>query len=525
MRGNEEKKNLLSRDGLIQSEKNYANLSDPNAPTKVEETPWMSIWLMALTTFLQSLGFSIVLPSLWFYLQFLEPEVPYRYLGYVVASYSIGQLIFSPVFGWWSDRASLVMVVSVSLIISMAANAVYALAPALLPNKEAALMLVMVSRFFVGVGAANIGVCRSYSSHATPLKDRTQAMALLSAGQGVGFAIGPAIGAVCVVVAPTNPELALMVNSYTSPGYLFALLSLINVILLLVVPFKEIEHHDDEEDEDDIPSTVSGMHEEGKSQDRPSSIWRWFVSDIDPVRAEEWTLIVVLNFLFYVVISVFSIFETMVTPLFQDYYNCTATTQAGEHIAWYDHCIVQTGLLFTGASIIGVVAFVGCSIKSVLGLFDERHLMAWMGFLVMTISLLFMGEWPWNWSTGNQPPLWQFLIGAVLMSWSYPVATVMSLALFSKCIHPKRQGTKTGWLMSTGSVARIIGPLWAPSLYAIASGSDHAWGKGGMIMFVVVALTSFSACVVTVLFYTRLVPHPVNVMLNARAERAAKLVA
>ena len=49
-------------------------------------------------------GFSILLPSLWPYLQYLSPTVNYSFLGIAAAGYSIGQLIASPLLGKWSTH-------------------------------------------------------------------------------------------------------------------------------------------------------------------------------------------------------------------------------------------------------------------------------------------------------------------------------------------------------------------------------------------------------------------------------------
>lgn len=69
---------------------------------------------------MQSLGFTIILPSLWFYLKSLGGKE--NFLGYVVAAYSLGGFIGSPVFGYWSNMRTAREPLVFSLVLAIGAG-------------------------------------------------------------------------------------------------------------------------------------------------------------------------------------------------------------------------------------------------------------------------------------------------------------------------------------------------------------------------------------------------------------------
>ncbi|CAL4078836.1 unnamed protein product, partial [Meganyctiphanes norvegica] len=63
-----------------------------------------SQWIIYLTTFVMSIGFSIILTGVWPYLQKLDPSVSKEYLGWVVAANPMGQMLMSPILGLWANK-------------------------------------------------------------------------------------------------------------------------------------------------------------------------------------------------------------------------------------------------------------------------------------------------------------------------------------------------------------------------------------------------------------------------------------
>lgn len=145
-------------------------------------------------------------------------------MGFIVAANPLGQMIFSPLFGWWSNKLkSIRMPLLASMAIFCISSALYSSLDLL---KEDVKYWMFIARFFVGVSSANIAVCRAYVSAATTLKERTNSVSMMSLAQVLGFVIGPALQA---AVTPLGTEGFLfmntfVINMYTASGWCNVLL-------------------------------------------------------------------------------------------------------------------------------------------------------------------------------------------------------------------------------------------------------------------------------------------------------------
>uniref|UniRef100_A0A8D0FVT2 Major facilitator superfamily domain containing 8 n=1 Tax=Strix occidentalis caurina TaxID=311401 RepID=A0A8D0FVT2_STROC len=199
---------------------------------------WRSIWIMYLTMFLSSVGFSIVIMSVWPYLQEIDPTADASFLGWIIASYSIGQMLASPLFGLWSNYRPRREPLVISTAISVAANCLYAYVH--VPHSHNKYYM-LTARALVGFGAGNVAVVRSYIAGATSLTERTSAMANTSACQAVGFILGPVFQTCFTLIGEegiTWKLIHLQLNMYTAPVLFGALLGVINIILIFVI-FRE----------------------------------------------------------------------------------------------------------------------------------------------------------------------------------------------------------------------------------------------------------------------------------------------
>uniref|UniRef100_A0A2K6K818 Major facilitator superfamily domain containing 8 n=1 Tax=Rhinopithecus bieti TaxID=61621 RepID=A0A2K6K818_RHIBE len=149
---------------------------------------WRSIRILYLTMFLSSVGFSIVMLSIWPYLQKIDQTADTRFLGWVIASYSLGQMVASPIFGLWSNYRPRKEPLIVSIFISVAANCLYAYVHIPASHNK---YYMLVARGLLGIGAGNVAVVRSYTAGATSLQERTSSMANISMCQALGFILGP----------------------------------------------------------------------------------------------------------------------------------------------------------------------------------------------------------------------------------------------------------------------------------------------------------------------------------------------
>ncbi|KAI2535863.1 major facilitator superfamily domain containing 8 [Homo sapiens] len=103
--------------------------------------------------FLSSVGFSVVMMSIWPYLQKIDPTADTSFLGWVIASYSLGQMVASPIFGLWSNYRPRKEPLIVSILISVAANCLYAYLHIPASHNK---YYMLVARGLLGIGAENI---------------------------------------------------------------------------------------------------------------------------------------------------------------------------------------------------------------------------------------------------------------------------------------------------------------------------------------------------------------------------------
>jgi MFS transporter, DHA1 family, tetracycline resistance protein len=137
-----------------------------------------------VTVFIDLVGFGIVIPLLPFYASRYGAS-PFA-IGLLFASYSLMQLVFSPVLGRLSDRHGRRPVLLVSLLGTALGFFILGLADTL--------VLLFVGRVIDGVSGANISTAQAYVADVTTPENRAKGMGLVGAAFGLGFIFGPAIG-------------------------------------------------------------------------------------------------------------------------------------------------------------------------------------------------------------------------------------------------------------------------------------------------------------------------------------------
>ncbi|XP_053311522.1 major facilitator superfamily domain-containing protein 8 [Spea bombifrons] len=437
---------------------------------------WWSIRVMYLTMFLSSVGFSIVMTSVWPYLQKIDKSADTGFLGWVIASFSLGQMIASPLFGLWSNHRPRrePLVVSISIFVAASFLYTYVHLPAS-HNKY----YMLISRALVGFGSGNVAVVRSYVAGATSLSERTSAMANISAFQALGFILGPAFQACFTLIGEkgvTFQAIYLQLNMYTVPSLMGAFLGIVNIILVFAI-FREHRV-------DDLGNQIVSVNYETEGSETEN----YDDEPTDPIA------VVSSNILFFVILFVFAIFETIATPLTMDMYAWTRTK-----------AVFYNGVILAGVGLESIVVFI--AVKALSKKVGERVLLLgglaviWVGFFILL---------PW----GNQFPkiqwtdiqnntiqnagyrglgsvasgnhtveptgcpaiqtwcfytpviyLAQYLTSDILIGVGYPVCNVMSYTLYSKIIGPRPQGVYMGWLTAAGSIARTVGPVFVSQIY------------------------------------------------------------
>lgn len=145
--------------------------------------------------FIDLLGFGMIIPILPLYAQKFQANE--WQIGLLLASYSFMQFLASPVLGWLSDRYGRRPILFCSLLGS-------ALGYALMAN-AASLAMLFIARILDGISGASIGTASAYIADITPPENRSKRIGLIGAAFGVGFVVGPGIGALLSLLSPVAP--------------------------------------------------------------------------------------------------------------------------------------------------------------------------------------------------------------------------------------------------------------------------------------------------------------------------------
>lgn len=494
---------------------------------------WVSVRVIYFTMFLMSLAFSIILTAVWPFLDKLDPKAGKEFMGLVVAANPLGQMIFSPLFGYWQNKSgSMRIPLLCSLITFSVASGIYS-SLELIPSHVKYWMLG--SRFLIGVSSANIAVCRSYLSSATRLSERTGAVSMISLAQVMGFIVGPALQAAVTPLGSQGFRIlwgSVILNMYTAAGWINVLMGVANIIMFMPFVFEERK-----------VAAREIMVMQGKSSEKET----WKAMKPDYVSA--WTLIVA----FFVLVFNFVILETLGTSLTMDQFGWSK-----EQALWY------MGLLLSVGAVIACVTFV--AIKPLCRMFPEEHVLVWGGFFLMVLGRVLYIPW------GPDPPkiaevynitiplgphgtnnslydnadseiylgcpktqewcgvtpaltLSQFLIGFGLTSVGYPLGVTLIQTIFSKILGPRPQGVWMGMMTGAGCLSRVLGPVCVGSIYT-RLGTYWTFGMTGAMMMI--------SMVWLLLFRKRLIPpvvekhppvemQPLNVVLLENGQKEISL--
>lgn len=140
------------------------------------------------TVFIDLVGFGIVIPVLPFYAEGTAFNATPRTVGLLFASYSIMQLIFSPILGGLSDKHGRRPVLLLSIIGTGIGFLILGLATTV--------WMLFIGRILDGITGGNISTAQAYIADITTEENRAKGMGLIGAAFGLGFIFGPAIGGI-----------------------------------------------------------------------------------------------------------------------------------------------------------------------------------------------------------------------------------------------------------------------------------------------------------------------------------------
>lgn len=168
---------------------------------------------------LGAMGFSIVLPSIMFVAE--DFGGGQAMAGWIVASYAIGQLVATPVWGRLSDRYGRKLI----LALCSAGTMIAFLGLAFAYDG----ITLFVSRFVGGLAGGLFSVSQAWVADTTTPRNRAKGMGIMGAGISLGFILGPFAGGLLGGETADTASLLL-------PGLLGALLAglLLAAILLFM---------------------------------------------------------------------------------------------------------------------------------------------------------------------------------------------------------------------------------------------------------------------------------------------------
>jgi MFS family permease len=168
------------------------------------------MFVIAITLFIDGIGFGIVYPLLAYYA--ITFDVGITTLGLMTASFFVMRFFFSPILGRMSDKFGRRPVLITSIFLSLASYVLFAFADSFL--------LLLLSRIVAGL-ATEVAVAQAYIADITSEKQRAKGIGMLGATKGAGFIIGPGIAGL------------LSGFGYWAPGLVAAFLTFINLLFAL----------------------------------------------------------------------------------------------------------------------------------------------------------------------------------------------------------------------------------------------------------------------------------------------------
>ena len=358
-----------------------------------------SLLVIFLTVFLDLIGFGIVLPLLPKYCEIYGAK-GYQ-IGLVIGSFSLMQFLFAPAWGRLSDRIGRRPV----LLIGNAGSAISYALFAMAAHYEGTfgLLVLLISRMFAGVCGATLSVASAYIADVTDRENRSKSMGLIGMAFGLGFILGPALGA-----------LSAAKFGLAGPGWVAAAFCGGNFILGLFIlqeSWKPTSEH---------------------AAPRP----RWEQCRHTLRHPKLGKLIGI----FFLATFCFTCFESTFSLLLDKNLH-------------YDQ--KHVGYLFAYCGIIA--AFIqGGAIGRLIKRFGDQRLIAG-SLVVVAVGLAAL---PY---VGN---LWGILVALGLFAAGSGINRAPTMGQISLNCPPSEQGATMGVAQSAGTLARIVGPVFATGLYA-----------------------------------------------------------
>jgi len=377
-----------------------------------------SLFIIWLTVFIDLIGFGIVVPLVPLFSRHFGAHG--LIIGVIIASFSAMQFLFAPIWGRLSDRIGRRPVLLLSSLGAALSYVLFGISCGI-ENHHSALWLMVLSRSFAGICGGNITVAQAYIADITPSADRSRRMGLIGMAFGLGFIFGPLIGGV-----------SLKHLGSPGPGWIAAGLCAANFLLALFI-LRESRQPTSEH----VPS-------------RPH-LDQW----IHTLRKPRIGLLVGV---FFLATFCFSTFESTLPLLVSDNFQLDIQTDeasASTVIYLFAYCGIISALVQGGA--------IGRLVKK-LG--EVKLIAASLAFTAVSLGLIpfIKGTTALTWGSllhHDGVPWWLMLGVLALLSVGSALTRPPLFGLLSNLTPSTEQGETIGVTQSAGSLARILGPIFA----------------------------------------------------------------
>ena len=388
--------------------------------------------VILLTVFLDLVGFSIIFPlfpemlehyvalegsdslvgQLVSTLAALAPEGEQQafytvvlFGGLIGSIYSLLTFVAAPLWGALSDRIGRRRVLVVTVSATALSYVVWFFAGSFL--------VLVLARVIGGLASGNLSVATAAVSDVTTAKNRAKGMGMLGAAFGLGFIIGPTMGAV-LSLARIDTWLSGVpgVNPFSGAALGALLLASVNVVWIVRR----------------FPETLKPS----RAAARPISLVRLFAPTKFPGVNRT-------NLLYFVFISAFAGMEFTLTFLARDRFSYTS---------------LDNGLIFLFVGVVSVLVQGGLVRKLVPRIGERRAVQ--IGLVLVAPGLLLIGA-------AHAP--WVMYAGLFFIALGSGIATPSLTSLISFYAPDDRQGELLGVFRSLGSLGRGLAPIGASALY------------------------------------------------------------
>ncbi|QDU96908.1 MFS transporter [Lignipirellula cremea] len=370
-----------------------------------------SLLVIFVTVFIDLLGFGLVLPLLPLYATQFSTDDSGIMIGLLMASFSIMQFFFAPLWGRLSDRIGRRPVLMVGLAGSVVFYALFGVAAMVAddPSRvQLGLILLFVSRIGAGIAGATISTAQAYIADTTTLETRPKGMALIGMAFGLGFTFGPLLGFLAVPSGEGNPG--------PEPGFVAAGLSLVGLVLAYLM----------------LPESL-----QPDSEKAGKKIFDW---QAFRMAMSTPSIALILLALFVCVFS-FANFETTLSLLMKGY---DKAPESPFKFEWRTICLTYAYIGFTLALVQGGL------VRRLAGRMNEGVLAA-SGALIQVCGfglLLLAIDWE-SWQV--------FYVALAVVVTGFSFMQPMLNSLLSRRSDPEQQGAILGVGQSVSSLARIFG--------------------------------------------------------------------